>query len=298
MKALATFLLIFASTTGWAQYHVNKCKSSGLRGEICILKDFQSNDKFSSSDLLTLKNYISSHPGLPWMQLIDPRKKLLNELESSVGKIRKSDREKYIDLLAQLRIRMEPETAIEAASLFIASHPSDSFHLNSKDRLLMRRFVNVLASGSKDKVEISSFNYHHCAPNLKKFNAIMKDRERCSNLEASRNSFNLYHTLAELAACDEYSVENIGVKESKAAVESPEGAPCVVRLSDISASVGRGMVEIKSGATVYRVDWSAGHDLSGIKNDIRYWRDQLEPQLLKAIDRSPVAAKNTNTRED
>ncbi len=117
----------------------------------------------------------------------------------------------------------------------------------------------------------------------------MKERDRCSNLEDSKNSFHLYHTLAELASCDAYAVENIGVPESKLVVSETEAAACVVKLTDISASVGRGIIEINSGGKVIQLDWSAGHDLSGIKNDISYWRDQLEPKFIKALNKSPVA---------
>lgn len=38
-------------------------------------------------------------------------------------------------------------------------------------------------------------------------------------------------------------------------------------------------LEIKANEVIHQLDWRAGHDLTGKRNDLKYWRDQLEPQV-------------------
>ena len=259
---------------------------------MCIVKNFKASETFNSSDLIALKSFVQDHPGLPWLKVIDSGGTLVSDLAAGANKIQKSDRARYNELIVQLKLHPDPETLLEASSLFLANNPGVSFALNSKDKILMRKFVDPLEESNDGRERISHNSYKHCRPEPEKYQAIMKDRERCSTVEDSLNSMSLYTALAEIAACERYNVEQVGVTETFRTRSLSAEAPCVVKLKDVSASIGGGTIDIKSNGTIYKVDWFAGHDLSGKKNDLKFWRDQLEPAVQKILFKNAGDSSN------
>ena len=72
----------------------------------------------------------------------------------------------------------------------------------------------------------------------------MEDIGRCGKVELEdENGRSLYTVLSEIAACDDYNVEQIGVVETIRTRSLSLQKPCVISLKDASASIGGGEVE-------------------------------------------------------
>ncbi len=125
--------------------------------------------------------------------------------------------------------------------------------------------------------------YKHCAPNEEKLKKIMDDRSRCTTLDGTDNSVAFYKALAEIAACDDYKIESISVVE----LYKTRGIslPCVIKIKDkdLSTSIGGGILELKAKSDKYEVKWDAHHDLTSKQRDLKFWLDQIEPQIIEAL---------------
>lgn len=288
MKTFFSLLILAMSSTTFAQYQVLPCKAESVRGQVCIQKKDHGVEEFSAREVLEFQVYVQDHPGLPWLKLIEKNGQLTADLIAAAPKIRPAEKARYEELITKIKKRPDTASLLEATSILLGSRPGQSYYFSSKDKTLMRKFVNVLTPSQPEHLEISNFNYKHCKPNPARYEIIVKQQDRCSTLEKSVNSESLYSALAEIASCDDYGVVSAG---TLSAPEDDPEANCIVRLSDISASVGGGTIEVKASGSTYQIEWLAGHDLSGKKNDVKYWRDQLEPQVQKVF----LKASNNGT---
>lgn len=275
-KYILSAAVVFFSNTLWAQFHAVPCKATTLAGETCIVKEDYSED-FDVADLANFKKLAAQNSDLPWMDVIDSNHAFISDLIAGAPSIRKNDKARYNELLALLKRRPNAEDSLEAAALYLKSNPTQFFNFSNKDKNVVRNMATKLSAKTA-----GTLSYKHCTPNPEKYEAIMKNRDQCSNMEESMNSISLYTVLAEIAACEDYNISKVGVIETFR-TRSISKDPCIVKLNDASASIGGGNIDIVANGKTHSIPWIAGHDLSGKRNDIKYWRDQLEPALQKEL---------------
>lgn len=259
-----------------AEYSAAPCSvKSGFVGQTCLIKQFQRDEDFSAGDLKIIKAEAVKNPNLPWLEAFDYDETMVTDLASLENTIKPTDRKKYNQLLIQLRLHRNPLDLIEAATLYLESNPAKTVSFNSPKKDVIEKIAGTLSP--KEEVTVS---YKHCKPNLEKFQKIIEDRARCAGTsEGSENENNFYTVLAEIAACEDYGVTQIGVTEDFRTRSIKPEAPCFVKLKGASASIGGGTIEVKANGVIHKLDWRAGHDLTGKNNSLKYWRDQLEPQI-------------------
>lgn len=274
-------ILVFAYGLLQSQAHASEyssapcSKKSGFVGQTCLIKKFQSEDEFSAGDLKKIKAEAVKNPNLPWLEAFDHDETMVTDLMAAENSIKPTDRKKYNQLLIQLRLHRNPQDLIEAATLYLESNPAKTVSFNSPKKDVIEKIAGTLTPK-----EGSTVSYKHCTPNLEKFQKIIEDRVRCTGTsEGSENENNFYTVLAEIAACEDYGVTQIGVTEEFRTRSIRLEAPCFVKLKGASASIGGGTIEVKAHGVIHKLDWRAGHDLSGKNNSLKYWRDQLEPQI-------------------
>lgn len=273
-------VVFFQSIAQSNEYDVAPCsKKSGYSGQTCLIKQFQKDDEFSAGDIRTLIAEAKKKPNLPWLDAFDYDQTMVTDLMAAGSSIRAADKKRYNQLLIQLRLNRNPEDLLEAAALFMESNPAKTVSFNSPKKEVIEKIATALSPK-----EESAVSYKHCKPNLEKFQKILEDRLRCTGAsEGSENENSFYTVLAEIAACEDYGVTQIGVTEQFRTRGISVEAPCFVKLKGASASIGGGTIEVKANGVIHQLDWRAGHDLSGKKNDLKYWRDQLEPQVQEKL---------------
>lgn len=120
--------------------------------------------------------------------------------------------------------------------------------------------------------------YKHCEPNQEKLDKIMANKAICQKMEGDNaNADNLYEALAQIAACDDYDILKITITEK---FKTRGLDPCVVKLKEGSASIGVGVLDIRTSSRSFQINWDARHDLSGKNNTVKYWLESLEPQVV------------------
>lgn len=287
-------LIIFASSTVLAaDYKAAPCKAKGYTSETCLVKEFGNNEQFYAQDFPALKEMARKNPNLPWLSILDSNNSLVNDLSSQANSIPRAQRGEFIELVEKLKKKADVQTLLDATEIFLKANPSESFYLSNHDPMIMQKLVagingaSTQSTASNNKPQ-SSDNVKRCVPDQKKYMEIMDDKARCGGPDVeSGTTLSLYTALAEIAACEKYDIQQIGVVETIRYRSLSLDKPCVISLKGASASIGAGHIDIKSGGEVYQIPWDSGYDLLGKRNDLNFWRAQLNPEVEKLFNTTP-----------
>ncbi len=291
---LLGFLLI--GTSAHAQFKTAPCKAEGYTSETCLIKEFQSSEEFYEHDFSNLRNLAKKYPELPWLSVLDSNNSLVKDLSDATKSIPRSDRGRFIDLLEKLKKSPNTNDLLEATEIFLKANPTEKFYFSNHDSNLMKTFAATLNGKENSSPRVQN----RCTPNPEKYKSIMDDINRCGGQDIQSNSgLNFYMALAEIAACDKYNIEQIGVVETYRSKGLSLEKPCVIALKGASAAIGGGHIDIKTQGTVNSIEWSAGYDLTDKRNDLNFWRAQLTPKvndLFKNQKSTPNANENSTNQ--
>jgi hypothetical protein len=284
--------LLSFSHSAFAQFTTAPCRATGYSAETCLVKDFKKVEEFYADDFTNLRELAKKHPNLPWLAVLDSSNSLISDLTDGADTIPSSASARYSELIQKLKVSSNNiSDLLEATQIYLEANPTQKFYLSNPDPKIMQKFLAGIGGKQNVADTPAKVEIRKCAPNESKYVAIMEDKRRCGGRDVeSLAGLNLYTALAEIASCDRYNVDQIGVVQTVMYRSLSVDKPCVVSLKGASANIGAGHIDIKSNGEVKSVNWTSGYDLFDKKNDLAFWRSQLVPQVEELL-----ATKATST---